>query len=123
MPEPKNNQYPPLTPEQQKIAEWRYVWRYMYPGFVLIALILLPFETSLVAFIGMIPYTLATYILSLKPSLVLVFSLQSSRKEELHVPETKEEEEKYRKDGKFLTVFLCILTIGFLVLWLIRRGA
>lgn len=123
MPAANKNEYPALTPEQQKKAEWRYVWRYVYPGIVLIAIVLLPYETSLVACIGMLPYAIATYLLALKPSLVLVFALQSSKKEELHVPETEEEADRYRKDGKILAVFLGILTVGFFVLWLIRRGA
>lgn len=123
MPYPEKKEYPALTAEQQKKAEWRYVWRYVYPGIVLIAIILLPYDTTVVAAIGMLPYALATYLLALKPSLVIVFALQSSRKEILHVPETEEETEKYRKDAKALAVFLAILAIGFFVLWLIRRKA
>ena len=115
-------QYPALTPEQEKQANWRYVWRYIYPGIVLIAIFVLRYKTALVAGIGMFPYAVATYLLSLKPSLALVCSLQASRHEPLHVPETEEEKKRYRTDGKILAVFFFILTVVFFVLWLVQQS-
>lgn len=114
--------YPPLTPEQEKAAKGRYVWRYVYPGIVLAAIFVLPYETSLVAGIGMLPYAVATFLLSLKPSLALVCSMQSSRHEPLHAPVDEAEAARYRTDGKILAVFLLILTVIFFVLWYVRKS-
>lgn len=122
MPDTETKEYPPLTEEQKKKAEWRYVWRYVYPGLVLIALFLLPYDTTLILGIGMTPYALATYLLALKPSLVLVFSMQSNRNEEMHVPVDEKETEKYRKDGKFLAAFIFILAAVAFVIWFVRRS-
>ena len=122
MNEPEKKEYAPLTEKQKKIAEWRYAWRYVLPGLILLAAFLLPYDTSLVAGICMIPYALVTYLLALKPSLVLVFALQDSRKEVMHVPVDAAEEKKYRQDGKGVAIFLFILTLVFFVLWFFRKG-
>ena len=120
--EPEKKEYAPLTPAQQKYVERKNLWRYGYPGLVLVALFLLPYDTPLIAWIGMLPYTIVTFLLARKPSLVIVFTLQQSRKEPPHLPETPEEEERYRKDGRALAIVLAVLTVAFFVLWLVRRS-
>lgn len=118
----ENKKYPALTAAQQRQVRLGYCWRYVYPGLMLVAILVLPYETALVAGIGMIPYAAATWLLSLRPSPALVFSLQGSRHEPLHEPETEEEIKKYRVDGKILAVFLLVLAAVFFVLWIVRKN-
>lgn len=123
MNEPEEKKYPPLTEKQKKIAEWRYAWRYVLPGLMLLAVLLLPYERSLVAGVCMIPYALITFVLARKPSLVLVFALQDSKKETLHVPENEAEAKRYRQDGTAVSILLLVLALVFFVLWFTHRGA
>lgn len=120
--EEKEKEYPKLTPEQEKKVNWSIVWRYVYPGFVLLSVFLLPYDTPLVAGIGMIPYAFVTFLLSLKPSLVFVFAMQKSKKVTLHVPENEEEAARYRADGKALSILLLVLTVVFFVIWFVRKS-
>lgn len=119
----ERKEYPPLTEKERKIAELRYLWRYVLPGIMLLAVLLLPYDTSLVAGFAMIPYAIITFLLALKPSLLLVFALQDSKKEVLHVPVDEAEAKKYSADGKAVAIILAVLTLVFFALWYFRRGA
>ena len=113
--------YPPLTQKESKTAELSRAWRIVYPGIVLLAVFLVPVDTVLLAGLALIPYAAANLLLSLKPTLFMVFYLQRGQKTELHVPQNEKERQKYRTDGIALAALIFVCCLVMLAIWYFKR--
>lgn len=119
--EEEKKEYRPLTQEEKNTMNLGYVWRFVYPGVLLIYFLLSKVDINLYMGIALVPYAVFTYFYSRKPSLGFVLTLQKKRGETLHVPENEAEKKRYRTDGLVSAGVTLALAVVFFILWFIRH--
>lgn len=117
----KDQEYAPLTDEEKETMKYGTLWRYVYPGVLLVMLFFTNVNSNLLLGCGMLVYAVWTYLFSQKPFLGFVLTMQKTRRETPHVPVDEAEWKRYRQDGLIISVLIAVLAAVFLIIWFVKR--